>query len=1047
MNVLKEDVRLLLTANHRNDEAVFALFSCIDVRIITLEHIERDDVPRWMPLSSVEPMTLFRLLRDRCGGQARNRETFRAPKLLAELDSEHSVSVLEPQSSGAPAYRDAIFRYYSRLEVPGTNLAGDTSQLFLWPVLQEVDLALLRLADFEDEDPRYRRSEGVGTVDLRHFPNSTLKRAVVVAGAGFGKTTLLTAVAHRLSSTFWLPVLVPLPELAESGETVLKFLKEEVNRKFDVQVLWDYYCDNGRAVILFDGLDELTPRDRQKVLLLIRAFSSRHPEVPWLLTVRDAKAVSAPVEANTLKLDMFDYEQISALATAYKEAGNSVDVSELLTQIKAYPDLELLTRIPLFLALLLATTRPLEPLPRRRGDLIEHYLHVILHPDEYKPSLQVDLDLTELREVAERLAFTALEQGRTSLAEAEVSQILRPADVGSDTTQCIEALQICGIVRRSVGRVTFAFPIVQEYLAARYLITHFPGQLAQRFSFSARRPWAQMLQFALERHPDADQVIRNLLEHEDDAFGTTLRLIGQCIVNGAQVSATTRNRVGYQLGELWTSLPYTLRENTGKIIAHGFASPLPSNVRASLIQGFGFQSGGDDIVLACNEADLPNIILEVILDKDSKLHSYANAFGKIADTIAPEALQLCIQRAKLDSTTSEEAEALAEAVIRLPSERLPQDAYKSLIEDPALPSTMRLAGHVLGPKPVSEEACALADEVFRSPEELYKVPGSYLATRILWNSVDPVERWRNYVCDASLPETRREEILFDILSSSLTVHDNISALETLRQTNALTTNLEHSAAILKAYLGDAAAMSEIIDSIDQLNQDNLRLLAEILGKNRSQEEVITALRRLEHATLSVPQKVGLASNLAIGLTHDVEMGPGKGFLLRRRRVAHPAVSESARVVWEWANGSDVDAMSRIALLSAALELGFLQAAAYLHKMLVAIIGQESQRLQEYEFDSRIDSALRALSRFGGVNNKLPLSTLVQCVEASRYNSSRQAASMIAAYADEEALEKMLQLHSTAEDWLLRSVIEQLIEELGGRLGIRIIRSNGQLFSA
>ncbi len=646
MSSLKEQICSFITAKNRSDEAVFELFSFIDVQIIPLQYIEHDDVPRWMPASSVAPMTLFRLLRDRCGGQARNREVFRAPNLLAELEGEHRVSVLEPQTSGAPAYRDTIFRNYSRLEVPGTNLSGDISQLFLWPVLQEVDLASLRLTDIEDEDPRYQQSYSLGTVDVRSFPNSTLKRAVVVAGAGFGKTTLLTAIAHRLSSTLWLPVLVPLPELAESGETILEFLKEEVNRKFDVQVLWDYYCDNGRAVILFDGLDELTPRDRRRVLHLIGNFSSRHPEVPWLLTVRDAKALSAPVEANTLRLDVLDYKQIHELATAYREVGSSVDVSELLSQIQAYPDLALLTRIPLFLALLLATTRTSEPLPRRRSDLIERYLYVVLHPDEYKPSLPVVLDPTELREVAERLAFTALEQGKTSLTEVEITQILRPAEYKLSTSQYIEALQICGIVRRSVERLSFAFPVVQEYLAAKYLVTHFPDQLTQRFSYSARRPWAQMLQFALERHPAADQVIEDLLEHADDAFGTTLRLIGQCIVNGARISTTLRNRVGHRLGELWESLPYTLRENIGKMIAHGFTSPLPPNVRASLVRGCGLQSGGDDIVLACNDADLSRAVLEVMLAKDPELHSYPNAFCEIANTIAPEALQLCIQRAK-----------------------------------------------------------------------------------------------------------------------------------------------------------------------------------------------------------------------------------------------------------------------------------------------------------------------------------------------------------------------------------------------------------------
>src|SRR5215208_1700387 len=162
----------------------------MEVQIVTLEQIERDDAPRWMSPSSEALATLFRLLRDRCGGYARYRNTFRAPQLLAELSGDHGVYVFEPESSGAPAYRSAISIAYSRLEVPGTNLSGDVKELFLWPSLQEMRFDQLRSAELEDEDPRHQRVGARGSIDLRPFPDTIFKRAVVVAGAGFGKTAL-----------------------------------------------------------------------------------------------------------------------------------------------------------------------------------------------------------------------------------------------------------------------------------------------------------------------------------------------------------------------------------------------------------------------------------------------------------------------------------------------------------------------------------------------------------------------------------------------------------------------------------------------------------------------------------------------------------------------------------------------------------------------------------------------------------------------------------------------------------------------------------------
>lgn len=313
----------------------------------------------------------------------------------------------------------------------------------------------------------------------------------------------------------------------------------------------------GRTVILFDGLDELTPSHRRRMLDSIREFSSRYSEVPWLLTVRDAKALAAPVHAKTLKIDVFDDGQIKAFAEAYASAGSSMDVEELLSQLRAYPDLRLLARIPLFLALLLATAEPSTQLPRKRSDLLEHYLHVVFRPNEYKTTAPFDDDPLDLREVAEHLAFAALEQGEIGFTEQEAVRILRARDDESNPTRYVAALTAYGLLKRSANWLTFAFPIVQEYLAAAHILPRSSAEITQEFESSARRPWAQMLQFVVERHPEADVIVNCLLARENDAFGTVLRLIGQCVVNGAQISTSTKTHVGDRLAEIWLSPSYS----------------------------------------------------------------------------------------------------------------------------------------------------------------------------------------------------------------------------------------------------------------------------------------------------------------------------------------------------------------------------------------------------------------------------------------------------------------------------------------------------------
>ncbi len=108
MTSLVANIRVLLSPEHQDDQSILAFFSRIDIWPIYTEEIERDHMPLWIPPSNTEPLTLFRLLRDKVGGYSRYRKIFRRPQLLAELSSDHCISIVEPPSSGVPVYRESI---------------------------------------------------------------------------------------------------------------------------------------------------------------------------------------------------------------------------------------------------------------------------------------------------------------------------------------------------------------------------------------------------------------------------------------------------------------------------------------------------------------------------------------------------------------------------------------------------------------------------------------------------------------------------------------------------------------------------------------------------------------------------------------------------------------------------------------------------------------------------------------------------------------------------------------------------------------------------
>ncbi len=1032
---LLNNIRSLLSTDHQDDESIFTLFSHIDIEIITLEQIERDEYPRWIPNSSTQPITLFRLLRDRCGGQARYREIFYATSLFDQLKIEHDISIDEPLSSGAPAYREVIQRTYGVVEVPGTSLSGSISDLFLWPTLQEVQPEQLRFSTLEYEDPRYRLKEQKGTIDLRRFPIPILKRAVIVAGAGFGKTALLTAIAHRLSYSFRLPILIPLPELADSGETVIEFLRNSINRRFNVSVLWDYYCENGVAVVLFDGLDELAPSERHRILKLIQDFSNRYYEVAWLLTVRDAKALSAPIDAKVLTIDIFDDEQISYFAEAYRVVGSPIDADQLLTQLKAYPDLQLLVRIPLFLALLLATAQSPELIPRKRSDLLEHYLYIVLHPDEYKSTGDVNYDPLEVRNTAEYLAFMALERDKIGLSERDAHLILRGLD-NPNATQHILALSQCGLMRRTSNWMSFTYPIIQEYLAACYLGSHLPNEVIQRFELSSKRPWAQTLQFALEKHPEADQVINKLLEQTDDAFGTILRLIGQCVVNGTQVSALTKAQIGDRLAELWPTLSYNIRKNVGKLLADGFISPLPNGVHERLLQGqkWALQSGGNEIVVACNDPVFTGQVLKGFLNQDLEHEYYLHGWQTAVDSIASDALAYYLERIKAKRTTDEEIEALASLVENLSPKYLSHDSYRLIVDDDNLPSVVHLAGYLLEPRPISNDATALIDETLRTQdqEDGYKIPGWHLAIRCLWYSNNPLKKWQTYVLDDTLPEKRRDELLFTLIGSQLEQDEKKAALTELNTHYGLPSNIQHTILLLLSYLGDEDSTLKVVNLLPELNDENLHLLTSIIGKNNSTENVIGLVEQLNDIALTSDQK----SRIAATLTWDVVIEYSRDWFTMRGRLYHPAILECGRLVEKWVSEYDGDLEGYLTLLRAGSELRLQKAPILLADKLTQIVDEEPELFKGFGFDNAFSNALYTLNEFKRTQNLISLDVLKRCVEISTSNTAIQAMPMIASFATEEALDSLLQLHrGIAKN---KDSLEPYIEELAGRLGIRIV---------
>jgi len=143
----------------------------------------------------------------------------------------------------------------------------------------------------------------------------------------------------------------------------------------------------------------------------------------------------------------------------------------------------------------------------------------------------------------------------------------------------------CGVLRRSSStRLVFPFPIIQEYLAGQELLEKHQHEISDRAARAVERPWAQAVQFALEKLADGSKIAQAMLDVPDDAFATGVRLLARCILNGMVCSTEMRESVGVRLAHVWHRQSYWTAKRTGQLLNDGWSATCGTGRARSLAQ-------------------------------------------------------------------------------------------------------------------------------------------------------------------------------------------------------------------------------------------------------------------------------------------------------------------------------------------------------------------------------------------------------------------------------------------------------------------------------
>jgi formylglycine-generating enzyme required for sulfatase activity/energy-coupling factor transporter ATP-binding protein EcfA2 len=415
-------------------------------------------------------------------------------------------------------------------------------------------------------------------------------RVVVIGDPGSGKTTLLKHLALRLASepNAPLPILVPLNAYADALSRADRNLQQYLPEYFagraqgvaDLAPLFDSAIQQGQAVILLDGLDEVQ-KDPGHLVEKVEAFAREavaHGN-KLVVTSRVVGYRESPLDPKAWALyTLLDFDraaieqfaakwclafEISAVGdTPEARAAAEAERRSLLEAIDANPGVERLASNPLLLTLLALIKRQGVSLPNRRVELYELYLRTLI--SAWSKSRALDkrpvgpaLDYLQTVRVLGPLALWLREKNPTAglIAEEPLMEWLSDYFAGDEwrlprgqaaerARDFLESVRKYSnlLLERGQGRYGFIHLTFEEMLAARGLVrlgqVNFEDGLALIRRHFTDPGWRETILLTVgvwwlvrEDPERAGEIARAILRMEcsgDDA-GKNVLLAGACL--------------------------------------------------------------------------------------------------------------------------------------------------------------------------------------------------------------------------------------------------------------------------------------------------------------------------------------------------------------------------------------------------------------------------------------------------------------------------------------------------------------------------------------
>jgi HEAT repeat protein len=296
------------------------------------------------------------------------------------------------------------------------------------------------------------------------------------------------------------------------------------------------YLEAGKAIVLVDGWDELTPEQHQRAAEWLSETVDATPGTVWLVGT-DLRGYAPLTEIGfvPLKLMAWNIEQVELFAKQWLSA-YSVDTAE---QISPAARRQLVTTLrhasragapPLELTLRAFVHLVDGESPAQRSRLFDRALELSLHQKEGKTEAKKEEWLSATcRATLEQVAWTLQQEGHMAASRARIEDIIESALPPAEELPARAAARVLqvltsgwGLLRpTSTDRYVFAHALWQAYLVSRRLDGSDPANLVERLDDPR---WTEVVRFYAEIG-DMKPIVAAWVRRPEDIFYTRLRAL------------------------------------------------------------------------------------------------------------------------------------------------------------------------------------------------------------------------------------------------------------------------------------------------------------------------------------------------------------------------------------------------------------------------------------------------------------------------------------------------------------------------------------------